>query len=96
MRWRVVGLAPCFLALMMNRHHHLFVIELGLERFGFPVGLEEVVAVEGRRGALRGRTSVSRVLEVVVGESKCRIDGIGFGPGAVPSRTFVREQLTED
>ena len=92
MRWMVVGLARRHLALMMDRRYRLFVTGLDLERLGFLVGLGEEVVEEGQREALLGPTSVWMAWEVVEAESelRCQIDGIGFGLGAVPSKTFVK------
>ena len=88
-RSMVVGPARCLLALM-NRRHRLFVTGLDLERFGFPVDLEEGVVEEDQREALLDPMSVWRAWEVVREELRCRIGEIG--PGAVLSRTFVKER----
>jgi hypothetical protein len=92
-RWRVVGMARCLLALMMmDRRYRLFVIGVDLERLGFPVALEEAVVEEGQRAVLLGLTSVWTAWEVAEEELGCRIGETGFGFGAVPSKTFVKER----
>jgi len=93
-RCRVVGLVRCHLALMrmMDRRYRFVVIGLDLERFGFPVGLEEAVVEEGQRAVLLGLTSVWTAWEVAEEELRYRIDEIDFGLGAVSRKTFVKER----